>query len=269
MRSIKFFLLFSLIFSLFFFSPLKQQFKNQVQNYFFPQKQQLIPPIISSRELFELPPHLLEAKNIEKVDLIYHPLAVLDIKYSDSDYSTHQGKLLWDLIDGEMIISSRTWKKTSGLQEYLEIPLSAEQLSIAKKLASSPQGITLQDLCTATNSTEEIINEPLEFLLEKQLVKSSKNLFFLHQASPRFPELPITILERDLFFTEKREEDILSPKIPLDKVKNFSKKLFERDFSILNASTYYLPVYRIHVENLSGEKKIIEWNGWTNRAFSL
>ena len=44
--------------------------------------------------------------------LKYHPYLLMEVKFINQASVSEEGVILWDLIDGEMVLDSKIWKKT-------------------------------------------------------------------------------------------------------------------------------------------------------------
>src|SRR5271167_3517767 len=65
----------------------------------------------------------------------FYPYLLMEVKYAISEKKTREGVILWDLIDGEMVIDTKQWEKTHGFGDCINANTDLHEFKIINTLA--------------------------------------------------------------------------------------------------------------------------------------
>ncbi len=215
-------------------------------------------------------PHLIEAhenllvksKGTRLLDpeLKFYPHLLLEVKYLNEG-KTKEGLALWDLTDGEMILSTKKWEKSHGFGDCLvasTAPHEFQILNILSKHGASDR-ITIASKLGVENGLAEVW---LKSCARKNLIISTGDHYRLHIEDPRLPAAPESKIHERL--VTKTQKGVI--KVPAhfssSKVQRLARAAFGESFSIRKATMIYLPVYAIPVQAADGAVSTHHFNAF-------
>ena len=68
-------------------------------------------------------------------EIKYYPYLLMEVKYALDDRHTSEGVILWDMIDGEMVVSEKQWEKTHGFGDCIKASVDKSEFNIINLLA--------------------------------------------------------------------------------------------------------------------------------------
>lgn len=192
--------------------------------------------------------------------LQFYPYLLMEVKYSTAPDKTHEGIILWSLVDGEMVLSTSTWEKTHGFLDCINSGANQNDFRIINALASRGGMLDREGLAKLLGEDNEKLNEWIESCRKKSLVVQTGNYFRLHLEKPKLQVLPETRLDHWLVTKAAKHAMRAPKKYRRSQIEKISKAAFGKDFAIRKTMEVFLPVYSIIVQNPDGSQMTTYWN---------
>lgn len=192
--------------------------------------------------------------------LKFYPYLLMEVKYNISDDKTSEGVILWDLMDGEMVIETKGWEKTHGFADCIIANVQKNEFKILNTLARKGGSSDREGLTKVLNVENEILDSWLDSCRRKQLIVQSGNRYRLHLQNPRLRIKPETVLDERLVTKSFQNAERLQKRFSIGQVERLSKAAFGNDFAIRKVLDVYLPIHSISVQNPDGSIHTSHWN---------
>lgn len=198
--------------------------------------------------------------------LKYHPYLLMEVKFINQASVSEEGVILWDLIDGEMVLDSKIWKKTHGFADCINSAATYEEYRIVTSLALSG-GVA--DRTTLINNLEINPSEAsllLEKCRKKKLIVKQGNHYRLHLQNPLFHLKPVTDTPFPLVTKNVKTTEKMQRRYSPSQIKKAAEAAFGEEFAIRHTQEVFLPIYSvksseggeyphtIHLNAISGQK---------------
>lgn len=195
--------------------------------------------------------------------LIYSPYLLLEVKYSKGKSETEESLLLWSLGDGEMVVNTMGWEKTSGFADCLDACATKNDFEILKAVAQEGGKKKRELLFRKFDKEDEIIEKWISSSLRKKLIVEEGSSLRLHLAKPHLVFTPKTagalaLVTRPLEEMGQKEKAVYTPA----QIKRLCQNAFGTPLCIRNEYLIYLPVYEITVQNPDGSFFTTIWNAF-------
>ncbi len=197
--------------------------------------------------------------------LMFYPYLLMDVKYAITDFYTGEGVILWDLVDGEMVINTKNWDKTHGFGDCLKVRASRPEFKILNILARKGGAVDRDTLSKTLRVENEILDAWIDGCRRKRLIVQSGNKYRLHLQRPRFNILPETKVDKKLVTQTLKKVQQLGKRYSPSEIVRMTKSAFGDDFSIRKVTVVYLPVHSISVKNPDGSVHTSHWNALNGR----
>ena len=197
--------------------------------------------------------------------LKFHPYVLMEVKFTQNNFSTKEGLILWDLIDGEMVIDATTWEKTHGFADCIYVHADRRELGILNLLAQYGGSADRQMIMSAFNVEQSLIETWLERCLKKKLIVCYDGIYRIHLQEPKIPFLPLTQIDAPLVTKNCKHTERIPPHFSSSQIKRLAKATFGNDFAIRSAMDIFIPIYIITVENPDGSTHTTHWNALTGQ----
>lgn len=192
--------------------------------------------------------------------LKFYPYLLMEVKYNISDDKTSEGVILWDLMDGEMVIETKGWEKTHGFADCIIANVQKNEFKILNTLARKGGSSDREGLTKVLNVENEILDSWLDSCRRKQLIVQSGNRYRLHLQNPRLRIKPETVLDERLVTKSFQNAERLQKRFSIGQVERLSKAAFGNDFAVRKVLDVYLPIHSISVQNPDGSIHTSHWN---------
>jgi len=202
--------------------------------------------------------------------LCYYPYILMEVKYSHKQESaTGEGVILWDLLDGEMVINSKNWEKTHGFGDCIKASVEKSEFKVLNLLARRGGALDREGISKALHIENEILDSWIDSCRKKKLVIQAGNLYRLHLQQPHLDVLPETYLAESIA-TKTFEKSIRLPRrFKPNQVHRIAAAAFGQNFAIRKTIDVYLPVYTITVQNPDGTIQTSYWNALNGQQISF
>jgi hypothetical protein len=192
--------------------------------------------------------------------LKFYPYLLMEVKYNLSEEKTREGVILWDLLDGEMVVETKAWEKTHGFGDCITAGTQRHEFKILNILAKKGGAIDREGLSKALHVENETLDLWLESCRRKKLIVQSGNKYRLHLQNPHLRATPETKLDHKLVTMPNKGASRLPRRYSLGQIERLTKAAFGNDFAIRKTTDVYLPVHCIVVQNPDGSIHTSHWN---------
>ena len=192
--------------------------------------------------------------------LKFYPYLLMEVKYSISDDKTAEGVMLWDLVDGEMVIDAKTWDKTHGFGDCIRANTDRHEFKVLGVLAKKGGSADRDSLSKALHVENDVLDSWIDSCRRKKLVVQMGNKYRLHLQNPRLRTIPETKMDERLVTKPYKKAIRLSKIYSISQVERMTKAAFGNDFFIRRVTDVYLPVHSIVVQNPDGSVHTSHWN---------
>ncbi len=192
--------------------------------------------------------------------LKFYPYLLLEVKYNLSDDKTREGIILWDMLDGEMVIDTKNWEKTHGFGDCINANTQKHEFKIINILAKKGGSIDREGLTKALNVENEVLDSWIDTCRKKKLIVQNGNRYRLHLQNPKLRTVPETRISEWLVTKPYKNAIRLPKRYSLGQIERISKAAFGHDFAIRQTTDIYLPIHSIIVQNPDGSIQTTHWN---------
>ncbi|MCF7806048.1 MAG: hypothetical protein K9M07_01930 [Simkaniaceae bacterium] len=199
----------------------------------------------------------------------YYPYLLMEVKYPVDERTTNEGVILWDMIDGEMVINEQNWEKTSGFGDCIKAKVDKSEFKIINLLAQRGGNMDRDTLSKYLRVENEILDGWIESCRQKKLIVQSGNDYRLHMQTPRLHVIPETHVSDKLVTKTFRKGGRIPRRFSPAQIKRISEAAFGSDFVVRKATKVFLPVCTISVENPDGSMHTSYWNTLNGKELSF
>lgn len=193
-------------------------------------------------------------------EMKFHPYLLMEVKYSSTENTTGEGVILWDLVDGEMVINSKSWKKTHGFSDCLAANADKNEFKIINLLAKQGGFLDRENLIKVLNLEEDTLDRYIENCRRKKLVVQSGNGYRLHLEKPMLDVIPTTVIDTPLVTKSYRYAERIGKRFSASQIIQMAESVFGVDFAVRRTLDVFLPVYYLTVQNPDGSLLTTQWN---------
>jgi len=199
----------------------------------------------------------------------YLPLVLFDVKYTKEDKKTEEGRLLWSLENGEMVLNTANFDMTRGFEDFILARAQDDDFRLINVLLKHG-GIISKELFF-----EELGLDPdhaisrLDELRKKHLVTVRADSIRLHFASPVLKVQPQTVISHNFVTKSTDAKEQIVPKYSRDAIRKIAYAAFRPDFAIRGEQIIFVPVLEIDVQNPDGSTLKTYWNGVTGKRIEF
>lgn len=192
--------------------------------------------------------------------LEFYPYLLMDVKFDRPNNRTGEGKILWSLVDGEMVIDAKSWEKTHGFTDCINASTSKNEFKIINALAKRGGRLDRDILSKVLNLEGGVLSLLLDSCKRKSLVVQNGNTYRLHLQEPNLNVIPETKISEHLVTKPYKDADRKASLFGKAQIENVAKSAFGNNFAIRKTSEIFLPVYTITVQNPDGSQMTTYWN---------
>ncbi|MEI6243165.1 MAG: hypothetical protein WCP39_07165 [Chlamydiota bacterium] len=202
-----------------------------------------------------------------EADLEFHPYLLMEVKYNRTKDKTAEGVILWSLMDGEMVLDTKSWEKSHGFFDCLEARADREDFKVINALAKHGS-MDIEDLAKKLRVEPDVLQIWLEKSRKKNLIVQSGNEYRLHLQNPKLLMIPETKIGQWFVSKASKVTNRLARRYRAAQVISIAKSAFGLDFTIRKTTEVFLPVHRIAVQNPDGSEMMTYWNALNGQKFS-
>ncbi|GAB5412388.1 MAG: hypothetical protein ChlgKO_15020 [Chlamydiales bacterium] len=214
-------------------------------------------------ELLKTPNH-----KYKDVALKFYPYLLMEVKYSHQNNTTGEGIILWDLVDGEMVVNTHDWEKTHGFGDCIHAGLERNEFKVINLLAKRGGALDREGLTSSLHVDNEILDNWLERCRRKKLIVQSGNQYRLHMEMPHLNVRPHTIVDDRLVTKPSEKARRIPRRFSPVQIRRMAERAFGYDFAVRSTIDVYLPIFSITVENPDGTLHTSNWNAVNGKRLS-
>jgi len=192
--------------------------------------------------------------------LHFLPYLLMEVKYNRSQEKTGEGIILWSLVDGEMVINTKTWETTHGFNDCIEANADREDFKIINALAAHGGSMDRESLSRFLNVENNMLDKWVDKCRIKSLIVQAGNAFRLHMENPKLQVIPETKLHQWLVSKNAKNATRLARKFSASQIEAIARSAFGHDFAVRKTKEIFLPVYSIVIHNPDGSNMTTYWN---------
>ena len=196
----------------------------------------------------------------------FSPYLLMEVKYSTPEHQTGEGLILWDLLDGEMVLNTNHWEKTHGFADCINAHIEKNEFRVIKVLAERNIALDRESLLRSLQIENDVLGAWLESSKRKKIVVQAGNHYRLHLQKPRLAVRPETAVDDRLVTKACNSAERLSKRFSHNQIRRIAEAAFGQDFAIRNTLSVYLPIYCITIENPDGSLHTSYWNALNGRS---
>jgi hypothetical protein len=190
----------------------------------------------------------------------FSPYLLMEVKYTKKDNETGEGIILWDLLDGEMVISSNQWEKTHGYCDCIRNSISRDEFKVINALALHGGTLDRESMVRVLQVENDVLGRWLTTCRKKKLIVQAGSFYRLHLQSPKLALTPETTIDDRIVTKSYKSSERMSKKFSHNQVKRIAEASFGQDFAVRHTLDVYLPIYSITIENPDGSVHTSYWN---------
>ena len=192
--------------------------------------------------------------------LKFHPYLLMEVKFTNKNFKTEEGIILWDLIDGEMVIDTRTWDKTHGFADCITTNADRHEYKILRTIAQNKGKADRQTLMNALNLEHNLIDAWIDRAYKKKLIVQQGNDYRIHLHDPLIDVKPSTYISDPLVTKSCKHSERMPRRYSPKQIAHAAEAAFGIDFAIRSTQDVFLPIYSITVQNPDGSHHTTHWN---------
>lgn len=200
--------------------------------------------------------------------LKFHPYLLMEVKFTHPNNSTGEGVILWDLMDGEMVINEKQWEKSHGFADCINANTERYEFKVINLLAQRGGSLDREGLIRALHIEDDILDSWIDSCRKKKLIVQSGNDYRLHLEKPNLNVIPITSIDAPLVTKSYKNAERIPRRYSPSQIKRIAEASFGKDFAIRNTMDVYLPIHSITVQNPDGSLHTSHWNALNGKALT-
>lgn len=200
--------------------------------------------------------------------LRFHPYLLMEVKFTNPSFQTEEGIILWDLIDGEMVLDTRSWEKTHGFADCINAGADRYEYKILSTIAENGGKADRQSLMTSLNMETHLFEAWIDRARKKKLVVQHGNHYRVHLHDPLVNVRPSTLIADPLVTKSSKHNERLNRRYTPSQVKKAAEAAFGSDFAIRTTRDVFLPIYSITVQNPDGSLHTSHWNALNGKQIT-
>lgn len=201
-----------------------------------------------------------EKHRYSEPSLRFHPYLLMEVKFTNRDYETEEGIILWDLIEGEMVLDTRSWEKTHGFADCINANADRYEYKILTTIAENGGRADRQTLMHALSLESHLFEAWIDRARKKKLVVQHGNHYQIHLHKPVVSVHPSTFIATPLVTKSSKHSERISRRYSPSQIKKAAEAAFGTDFAIRSTRDVFLPIYTITVQNPDGSLHTTHWN---------
>ncbi|PCI76777.1 hypothetical protein COB21_03900 [Candidatus Aerophobetes bacterium] len=206
--------------------------------------------------------HLLKdgSHTFGEVALRYHPYLLMEVKFTGENMDTQEANILWSMIDGEMVLDTRSWKKTHGFADCINCKADAYEYQILNTISDFGGCVDAQALRQSLNIESVLLSTWIDRCKSKKLIVQIGNDYKIHLQKPLLNVKPATQLSSVLVSKASKFSEKLAKVYTPSQIKRAASNAFGSHFAIRSTRDVFVPIYSIVVVNPDGSLHTTHWN---------
>ena len=199
----------------------------------------------------------------------FSPYLLMEVKYTHKDLGTGEGVILWDLLEGEMVLNTNQWEKTHGFSDCILANIEKNEFKVINALAEKGGILDRETLLRNLQVENDVLGGWLNTCRRKKLVVQTGSQYRLHLQNPKLAVKPHTVIDDRLVTKSYKSNERLPKRFSHNQIKRIAEAAFGQDFAIKHTLDVYLPIYCITIENPDGSVHTSYWNAINGHQLSF
>ncbi|MEM8727609.1 MAG: hypothetical protein AAGE99_02710 [Chlamydiota bacterium] len=200
--------------------------------------------------------------------LRFRPYLLMEVKFTTPDRQTEEGMILWDLIDGEMVLDTKSWDKTHGFADCINAGADKYEYKILVTIAKNGGKANRQSLMRSLNLETHFFEKWVERARKKKLIVQHGDDYRIHLHHPVVDVPPSTMTTEPLVAKSCRSSDRINRRYSPKQIKKAAEAAFGNDFAIRSTQDVSLPIYSITLQNRDGSLRTTHWNAFNGKRLN-
>lgn len=214
----------------------------------------------------KLPSNKYNIKN--ENHLLYTPYLIVDVKHLDKKrQSTEESTMIWDLLEGEMVVSFDSFQVTSGFRDCMTSQASLDDFRFLHLLNEQSGSMTKENLIALSGFDDETASSIIDSLKKRHLITIQNNIVRLHVKNPLFGLPPKTEIKEPFVYRKISTKEMIPEIYSKKTVENMIRSAYGKDIAILDTAYLWIPVWEVDIENPDGSIRKTFWNALTGQSF--
>ena len=200
--------------------------------------------------------------------LSFWPHLLMEVKYTTPKFETEEGIILWDLMDGEMVLEIKSWNKTHGFADCINAGADKYEYQILQTIARNGGKADRDALRNSLKIEVSIFEASLERARRKKLIVKQGDLYRIHLCRPLIAVPPTTKIDSPFVIKNCKHNERVHWKYSPNQIKRASEAAFGPDFAIRSAQVIFLPIYELTIQSSDGSFMTTYWNAFNGKRVS-
>jgi hypothetical protein len=187
------------------------------------------------------------------------PHLLLQMKYSPDGRTTIATSMLWDMIDGELVLDTNSFDHTQGFADCITSKANADDFRILQ-LLTKKGALSKEQLSQELGTDNEMVCDRVENLRKRHLVIVANDIVRVHVESPLLRVDPLTTITRPFVQRKVIHKDELQATYSKAEIEQLVKAAFGQDVAIRSSRLIFVPIYEIQVLNPDSSVRRTFWN---------
>ena len=207
--------------------------------------------------------------SIAKTSTLFLPHLLLDVKYVNQQKNTEEGRVLFSLVSGEMILDTKTFETTHGFEDCLIAQATEEDFRLLHLLEQQGGYMAREELARRLSLDAEDLSFRLDGLRKKHLIAVKGDTVRIHFHNSRLNIVPQTKMAQPIVMKQVEPAQQLSSRYSKEKIRKIVKAAFGQDFALRKEIELFIPVIEIQVSMKDGSIHTTYWSGLTGKQIDI
>lgn len=199
----------------------------------------------------------------------FAPYLLMEVKYMNHQAETVESIILWDMMEGEMLLNTSHWEKTHGFADCILANIYKNEFRLINVLAEKGGTLDREHLARILQIENEQLSNWIDKCKRKKLVVQVGNTIRLHLQKPKLALKPKTQIDERLVTKTLKSKDQMRKKFSETQIRKAAESAFGPEFAVRKTLIVYLPIYCVTVLNPDGSVHTSHWNALNGKEISF
>lgn len=208
----------------------------------------------SSEQVLAMFPEASDAS----IELMLVPHILMHVRYPGDESTvkkgaqpvSQEGTILWNLVEGEIVLNTSSWTCSKGLRECLLLKAKTQDIQVMQTLASLGGSASKETLSHALSLKNIPADKVIKECFRKKLIFLKDNHVTSHLPQINLIRGCTTVLQTQPVWLQKpKDASICTPHYSSEQVQKLTKRIFGSNFIILESSSVYIPMYKVSMKS--------------------
>lgn len=187
------------------------------------------------------------------LELMFVPHTLMQVRYPGDETTkkgttpvSQEGAILWNLVEGEIVLNTSSWTCSKGLRECLLLKAKTQDIRVMQTLAALGGSASKETLSHALSLKNIPADKVIKECFKKKLIFLKDNHVTSHLPQSHLIRGCTTVLQaQPVWLQRPKGSSICTPHYSSEEVQKLTKRMFGSNFIILESSSVYMPVYKV------------------------